>query len=103
MLTAYHVLSAIVILALLVLTFMTLYVEKLRRRKETGSKKYEFCLRLRNNEVYLIGLCYPVRAILGLLLGINASVNIVWGIVWSILAFNMFKEYGFGWTSSKAK
>lgn len=96
MLIAYQVLSAIVLFAIPVFMFTFLMVEQYRRRKETGSKKYEFCLRMRNNEVYLIGLVYPIKAVLGLLAHVDVSVDIVWGIVWFILALMVYKKYKFG-------
>lgn len=98
MLTAYQVLSAIVLLAIPMLAITFCMVEHFRNMKQTGSKKYEFWLRMRNNEMYLIGLTYPVKAVLGVFAHVDVSVDVIWGIVWCILASMVFKKYKFGVT-----
>ena len=93
---AYQVLSAIVFLAIPMLVITFCVVEHLRNMKQTGSKKYKFWLRMRNNEMYLIGLTYPVKAVLGVFAHVDVSVDVIWGIVWCLLALMVYKKYKFG-------
>ena len=94
--TAYLILSAVLVLAFLMFGIMVLVVEQMRKKKELGTKKYEFCLRLRNNELYLIGLVYPVKAIINLLLQNRVSIEISAALIWMLITLMVYRKYKFG-------
>lgn len=96
--TAYQVLSAIVLLAIPASMLTFCVVEHYRISKKTSDSKYNFWLRIRNLEFYLLGVCYPIKAVIGVVLHHIDAVDIIWGIIWLMLAGMVFKKYRFGTT-----
>lgn len=96
--TAYQVLSAIVLLAIPASMLTFCVVEHYRISKKTSDSKYNFWLRIRNLEFYLLGVCYPIKAVIGVVLHHIEVVDIIWGIIWLMLAGMVFKKYRFGTT-----
>ena len=98
MLTAYQVLSAIVLLAIPMSMITYAVVTHYRMSKKTSDPKYNFWLRIRNLEFYLVGVCYPIKAVIGVVSHHIETVDIIWGTIWLMLAGMVYKKYKFGTT-----
>ena len=96
MLFAYQVLSAIVWFAITMYAVASFKVDHMRNEKQTGSKKFEFWLRMRNYKTYFMGLTYPVKAVLGIIAHVDGLFGVVLGIGWFIFALKVYKKYKFG-------
>ena len=94
--TAYQVLSAIVLFGIPMQMITYWVVIMYRNNKKTGESRYKFWLRLRNYEFYLVGVCYPLKAIIGLIFIKFEAVDVIWGIIWFLLALMIFQKYRFG-------
>lgn len=94
--TAYQLLSVIVLVAIPMAMLTGLLVEYGKRSNNVGSEQFRTVLRLRNLEVYLLGVTYPIKAVVAYFTPAFQPLDILWGILWLILAVYLFKKYRFG-------
>ena len=99
--TAYQLLSVIVFVAIPIAAITGIMVEYLRDGKKTGNEEFRKALRLRNLEIYLIGVCYPIKAVVAYFTPAFMPLDILWGALWLILAVAVFKKYKFSDTPNK--
>ncbi len=98
---AYQILATIILVAIPVAMLTGLLVEYARRSNNAGTDQYHVALKLRNLEIYLLGITYPIKAIIAYFTPAFNPLDILFGILWAALAIYVFKKYKFGTIANK--